>query len=67
MWNNKSNALPDYNDRYTKTKIRAYGDKVYTHFCGLNMPENRVECESFTIISIDSLLAYETSISCKYV
>ena len=28
--------------------------KVYTNFCGSNVPENGVECESFTIISIDS-------------
>ena len=25
-------ALPVYNDRYIKTKIRTYGDKVYTNF-----------------------------------
>ena len=26
------NALPVYDDRYIKTKIRAYSDKVYTNF-----------------------------------
>ena len=26
------NALPVYDDRYIKTKIRTYGDKVYTKF-----------------------------------
>ena len=26
------NSLPMYDDRYIKTKIRAYGDKVYTNF-----------------------------------
>ena len=36
-----------------------YGDNVYTNFRGLNVPENGVECESFTIISIDSSLIYE--------
>ena len=30
-----------------------------TNFRGLNVPEDGVECESFTIISIDSLLVYE--------
>ena len=49
-------ALPVYDDRYIKTKIRTYGDKVYTNFCGLNVPEDNIECESFTVISIDSLL-----------
>ena len=49
------NALPVYNDRYIKT----YGNKVYTNFRGLNVPYNGIECESFTAISIDSLLVYE--------
>ena len=39
-----------------KTKITTYGDKVYTTFRDLNVPENGIECESFTSISIDSLL-----------
>ena len=38
--------LQIYDDRYIKTKIRTYRDKVYT------------ECESFKAISIDSLLVY---------
>ena len=42
-----------------KTKIRTYGDKVYTKFRGLNVPEGDIECKSFTFISIDSLLVYE--------
>ena len=54
------NALPVYDDRYIKTKIRTYGDKVYTNFRGLNVPEDDIECESFTVISIDSLLVSES-------
>ena len=50
------NVLLVYDDRYVKTKIRTYGDKVYADFRGLNMPEEDRECESFTVISIDSLL-----------
>ena len=53
------NAIPVYDNRYIKTKIRTYGDKVYTNFRGLNVPEDAIECESFTVISIDSLLVYE--------
>ena len=53
-------ATPFYDDRYIKTKIRTYGDKFYTNFRGLNVPENGVECKSFPDISIDSLLIYET-------
>ena len=39
------NALPVYDDRYIKNKMRTYGDRVYTNFCGLNMPEDDVECD----------------------
>ena len=37
------NALPDYDDRCIKTKIRTYDDKVHTNFCGLNVPEDDIE------------------------
>ena len=41
-----------------KIKIRKYRDKVYTNFRGLNVPEDDMECESFAVISIGSLLVY---------
>ena len=44
---------------YIITKIRTYGDKIYTNFHGLNRLGDDVECESFTVISNDSLLADE--------
>ena len=53
------NALPGYNDRYMKSKIRTYGDKIYTNVRGLNVTEDDIEWESFTIISINSLLSYD--------
>ena len=62
--NIKLNALTVYDDSYIKTKIRTYGDKVYTFFRGLNVPEDDIECESFTVISIDFSLVYE-NITCK--
>ena len=51
------NALTVYDNRYIKTKIRTNGDKVC--FNGLNVPDDDLERESFTIISIDSLLVYK--------
>ena len=42
--------------------MRTYGDKVYTNFRDLNVPEDDIENESFTLISADSLLVYK----CKY-
>ena len=59
LGNIKLNALSVYDDRYIKTKIRAFGDKVYTNFRGLNEPEDHIECTSFIVISIDSLLVYD--------
>ena len=55
--NIKLNAACD--DRYIKNKIGTYGNKVYTNFSCLNVPEDDIDCESFTVISIDSLLVYE--------
>ena len=54
------NALSAYEDRYIKSKIRTYGYKVYTNVCGLNVIEDDIKCESFTVISIDYLLVYES-------
>ena len=44
---------------YLKTKGRIYGEKVYANFGGFNVLEDDIECEVFTIISIDFLLVYE--------
>ena len=65
--NIKLNVLPVFDDRYIKTETRTYGDKVYTNFRGLNVLEDDIECESFTVISIDSLLVYEKNITCMYI
>ena len=53
------NTLPVCDYRYIKTKTRTHGNKVYTNFCGLDVPEDDIVCESFTVISTDSLLVYE--------
>ena len=56
--NIKLKALSVYDVRYIKTKIRTYRDKVYANFRGSNVPEDHRECQSLTVNSIDSLLAY---------
>ena len=53
------NLFPVYDDRYIKTKTRTYDGKVYTTFRDINVPEENVQCESFIIISIDSLRVYK--------
>ena len=55
MKNIKLNALPVNDDRYIKTKIRTYGEKLYTNFCGSNVPEDGLKCESLTVV-FDSFL-----------
>ena len=52
-------ALPVCNDKYIKTKIITYGDKVYTNFRGLNVLEDGIEYVFFTVISIESILVYD--------
>ena len=42
-----------------KTIVRTYGGKFYTNFPGLNVLEDDMECESFTVISINFLLAFK--------
>ena len=53
------NALTVYDDRNIKTRIRTNDDKVYTNFRGLNVPEDDIECKSFTAFSIYSFLVYK--------
>ena len=53
--NIKLNTLPVYDNRYIKTKIRTFDDKVYTNFCGLIVPGDDIECESFAVVSVASI------------
>ena len=39
-------------------EIRTYGNKVYTTFRGIIVPEDDRVCEPFTVISIDSIFLY---------
>ena len=39
--------------------MRTNGDTAYSNFRVLNVPEDDTECESFTVISVHSLLVYE--------
>ena len=44
-------ASPVYDGRYIKAKMRTYLEKVYNYFCGLNMPKDNVESESFIFVT----------------
>ena len=54
----KIEDLKDIDDRFIKIKIRTCNNKFYTNFRGFNVPEDDIECGSFTVIFIDSLLVY---------
>ena len=58
LQNIELNALLVYDDRYIKIKITVNTDKFYTKCLCLNMSEHGVECQSFIVISIGSLLPY---------
>ena len=57
--NIKLHSSPVYDDIDIRTKLRTYGDEICTNFLGVKMPEDDIEFESFTVISIDSLLVYK--------
>ena len=59
LQNIELNFLLVFDDSYIKIKMRTYVDKVCTNFRGLNVPEDDIECESFTMISSVSLLVYK--------
>ena len=59
------NVLPVYDDRCIKSKIRTYYHQVYTNIRGLNVSEDDIECDWFTVISIGFLLVYENSVLIK--
>ena len=54
----KIEDLKDIDDRFIKIKIRTCNNKFYTNFRGFNVPEDDIECGSFTAIFTDSLLVY---------
>ena len=64
--NLKLNALPVYNYRYTRTKIRTFGNKFY-NIHGVDVTEKDTECESFTAISIDFSPVYCKKLFSKYI
>ena len=43
-------------DKYIKTKIKAYGDKVNTDFQGQKVPKENVSYECISLIMLDSVI-----------
>ena len=43
-------------DKYIKTKIRTYGDKVNTNFQGKKVPKENALCKCLSLIMLDSVI-----------
>ena len=61
------------NDKYIKTKIKSYGDKVNTSFQGIKPPEENASCKCLSLIMLDYVIRvnrkyYPQTLSeeCKY-
>ena len=44
-----------YNDKYIKTKIKIYHDKVYKNFQNNKIPKDNEYCPCFLVILLDSI------------
>ena len=49
------NSEPVYNDKYIKTKIKIYNDRVYTNFQHNKIPKDYEYCACLPVISLDSI------------
>ena len=61
----KLNHSSIYADRYVKTKLRINGDKFYTNFRDLNVPEDDIEYESF--IAILFIIYWSSKANSRYI
>ena len=79
IWERVSNLLsikfdsePVYgdNDKYIKTKVKLYGDKINTNFQGKKIPKENVSNKCLSLIMLDSVITgnkkyYPQTFECK--
>ena len=72
----KFDSQPVYGDgdKYIKTKIKMYGDRVNTNFKGKKVPKENASCKCLSLIMLDSVIRankkfYPQTLfeECKYV
>ena len=51
------NSEPAYNDKYIKTKIKIYNERVYTNFQHNKIPKDNEYCACSSVILLDSIFA----------
>ena len=49
------NSEPVYNDKYIKTKIKIYNNKVHTNFQHNKIPKDNDYCACLSVILLDSI------------
>ena len=49
------NSEPVYNDKYIKTKIKIYNNRVYTNFQHNKIPKDNEYCACLPVILLDSI------------
>ena len=49
------NSEPVYNDKYIKTKIKIYNDKIYTYFQHDKIPKDNEYCTCLSVVLLDSI------------
>ena len=73
--NKEFDSEPVYrdNNKYIKTKIKSYEDKVNTNFQGKKIPKENASCKCLSLIMLDSVIRasktyYPQTLSeeCKY-
>ena len=52
----KNQSVYGDNDKYIKTKIKLYGDKVYTNFQGKKIPQENASCKCLSLIMVDFVI-----------
>ena len=58
LMNTKFDSEPVYgdNDKYIKTKIKLYGDKINTNFQGKKIPKENASYKCLSLIMLDSVI-----------
>ena len=68
LMNIKFDSEPVYgdNDKYIKTKIESYGDKLNTNFQGKKIPKENASYKCLPLIMLDSVIRANKSIILKH-
>ena len=70
----ESKPTYEYDDKFTKTKIKTYADIIISNFHNKKMSKEKVPCKCLSIIMLDSVIESEEKYypqtfleECKYV